>query len=242
MRKLIKTTTSFIAIMLLFTACGLKRNSLGDQGKKAQFQGQHKKAVNLFTNALKQKKDHYTDYLNRANSNRKLGRPLRAIADYSCAIQLKPKTSDKARLARAELYFASKMYHQAQNDVKEVLSKDANNINALYIMGMSHFKLKKYNKAIPFLKKVLTKNSMGSEKVLASSKAMSFSMFYLKKYSKAMTLYEDYFIMKKTSHKIISEEDWYWRGTFAQVNSRNDLQRTYWNNLSDSFKRSKQIH
>jgi tetratricopeptide (TPR) repeat protein len=160
---------------------------------------------------------------------------LLAVVMSGCAI-FGPKPLVQARAA-----WESGAYSKAAEQADAALAVNDRSMEALYIRGMSAIELKDYQMGCEMLTKAQTAYEPGSEEGLAMRKQMAKAYFQMQKFPQAEAQMNEYINIKQSEGRLLQEDDYYWAGTIADVNMKDQTRDAYWAHLSRAFKKSKGI-
>jgi tetratricopeptide (TPR) repeat protein len=128
-----------------------------DQATRYYSQGQFEKAIAVYNEILKVKKDNFAVYDARAAAYTRLGKYKEALADYKKALQLSKEEAYTATyyFNCANIYYAAGNYQKAIDGFSQAIKENPKFTMAYLNMGIAQDGLKKYNLAQKAYEKVI---------------------------------------------------------------------------------------
>ncbi|CAG8592954.1 10642_t:CDS:2 [Paraglomus occultum] len=129
--KVRKLAFTLIAVVLpgLPTILGDTTQQYLDEASNFRREGAYKEALESYNVAISKDPQNYLSYFGRAVTYLSLSRSVAALEDFTKILELKPDF-DQARLHRAKIYIKEGSLKEARRDLKEYLTKNANDAEA----------------------------------------------------------------------------------------------------------------
>ena len=129
--------------------------TLKNKGNVYFAKGDYKKAIALYTKAIKADPNYGPAYNNRGNSYGRLGEYARGIADLTKALAVNPNTADVHYFNRAKIYEDKGDYTRSIADYTTALELKPKDIGTLLNRGEVFILVGKHNRAIKDFKQVV---------------------------------------------------------------------------------------
>ena len=157
MKFLKKQFLLFLLLVIAFQGCksdAEKKVTHFEKGKTYYEKGEYKSAELEFKNALQIDPEYAEVYTNLGQTYLKLGNAQGAFQAYSKAVKFNPDDLD-AHLKLATFFFFGRKLKEAKENVDTVLSKEADNIEALFLFAGICEQEKNLDESVATFKKII---------------------------------------------------------------------------------------
>lgn len=215
----------FIGVLAMLVGCATSiEKVLAPEQEAKQFydRGDYANAVLKYSIAIAGGDSSYESFFYRGMSNKKLGKFLLAISDFTQAISSHPDNDGQARLQRCRLNYLLKNYVEAEKDASSLLVSAPMDQELVAVKVFSLFESgnkKGLDAFVERARRIIDENSADGLKV---TKCHAVVLFYRNDAKAAYRVFfQEYVQILKTKGEMLSRDDRAWAARICDMNLKN---------------------